>query len=705
MTHLHVHSIYSVYDGVSSPEQLVDEAVRQGAKALALTDHGAMGGLFRFQQAAKNKGIKPILGVEGYVVEELITMNGKKRVRTQNNHLIMLAKNKQGWENLCHLNYISNLDEEHFYYKPRNTFEEIFQYKEGIVVGSACLASIFSRSLLDGNTEKAENYFKRFVDEFGESFYAEIQMNELVSDQRKYNAFVIEMAKKYNVKVVLTGDVHYATKEGAITQNFMFSLRKEEESEGDDTYKCKSLFMQTVDDFKYFNKRWEYGYTDEQIEEWCHNSDLIAEQCNYEIPLGTGMKLPRFCFDEEAEFTKRAKDGLAKHFNCEYKDCPEEYRKQLEYEIQVLLKKGAYNYMLNLSSIIQWTKENGYSLGVSRGSAGGSLVNVCLGIASWAIDPLKHHLLFERFVSEQRLVSCTYKYYTGDWFITKNRNYNIEDLKKIVAEKVKQYPEYKERALKELRRAIWLDNEVSIYDEIMEVDCDDRYVLPFFLGRTEKVDLTKPLEIVQIKQGGSGGLDIDTDFEPAGKEAATKMLIEKYGQGHVLSVGTYGTLGLASAIKDILRKANVSFGESNAFCKELNDEISFEENMENYKNNFPELYEIYEKNKAYLDMTPRLVGSIRNCGRHAGGVVILQEPIWKFIPVVHTKDGIATAFTESGSAAELDELGVIKYDFLAITVLETISNAVDMINEELVKIEDDDGTILIVSRSYLDTHK
>lgn len=705
MVHLHVHSKEgSFYDAVSSVTELVDQAVNNGHKAIALTDHGMMSGLFKFQQYAISKGIKPILGMEGYLVEELVTMEGKKRKRTHYNHIILLASNETGWKNLCHLNYLSNIDEEHFYYKPRNTFEELFQYKEGIIVGSACLASVFSQCVLAGDEEKAEVYFKRFVEEFGENFYAEIQLNELVEEQKKYNDWIIKTAAKYNVPVAITGDVHYATPEGAQTQRFIFNLRKDEDSEGDDTYKCKSLFYQSVEDFKQFNKGWGYGYTDEQIEQWCANTDKIAEKCNFEIPLGTGMKLPRFSFDEEDDFVKLAKEGLAKHFNCDYDNCPQEYKDRLELELETLLKKGAYRYLLNLSSVINWAKQQEYMLGSGRGSAGGSLTCACLGITSWAIDPIKLGLLFDRFVSEDRLVSNMYKYYKNDWYVTKNRNYTFEDLKKIVAQKIREYPEYKERALKELRRAKWLDKEVSMYDEIMEVDCDDRYVLPFFLGKTDKVDLSKPLEIVQIKRGGSGGLDIDTDFEPKAKEAAKQMLIEKYGPERVMGVAAYGTVGLASAIKDILRKCDVPFKESNDFCKELNEELSFEENMKMYAENYPALYETYERNKAYLDFTPRIMGQVRQVGQHAGGCLIMDKPVWEYIPVVHTKDGVASAFVENGGNTELDELGVIKYDFLAITVLEVISNAVESVEsmgDSFVKIEDDDGIVKIIPKSYL----
>lgn len=843
MTHLHTHTVYSRYDGVSTCQEMVDQAVLHGHKALAITNHGldSMGDLFQFQLYAKEKGVKPILGNEAYLVEELVTTENKKRKRTHYNHIILLAKNSEGWKNLCHLSYISNIDEEHYYYKPRITFEELFQYKEGLVVGSACLASVFAQCIVKDDYDKAEYWFKRFVDELGENFYAEVQLNELVENQKKYNDWIISTAAKYNVPVILTGDIHYATPEGALTQRFVFNLRKEEDSEGDDTYKCHSLYYQGVDDFKKFNKEWNYGYSDSQIEEWCANSDKIAEKCNYEIPLGTGMKLPRVCFDEEKEFSERAKAGLAKHFNCEYKDCPEEYKKQLEHEIEVLLKKGAYRYMLTVSSIIQHSHELGYMTGPSRGSCflpgtkvqgkeiqdykigdkiltgllreetkvediyifdkdekiqkiiteeneeikctsdhkflalekglkkerenfrfikaeflnpgdflirytsqeiefaeikeikqekyqgkvydlrvssldhtytvtdkdyivhncGGSLCALCLGIASWAIDPLKNGLIFERFVSEDRLVSNTYKYFKGNYYITQNHNYKFSDLKKIVAKKIKEYPEYKERALYELRRAGWLEKEFSVYDEIMEVECDDRYVLPFFLGKTEKVDLSKPLEVVQIREGDSGGLDIDLDLHPIYKEINKKWLIDKYGSEKVMGVGTYTSVGLASGIKDILRKCDVSFKESNDFCKELNDELSFEENMKNYKENFPILYETYERNKAYLDFTPKIMNGIKNCGQHAGGVLILDEPVWNYIPVIHTKDGVASAMVESGNATECDLIGLTKIDCLAITILDVLDKAVEAVNEKLFKIIDDDGIEKIVPESYI----
>lgn len=280
----------------------------------------------------------------------------------------------------------------------------------------------------------------------------------------------------------------------------------------------------------------------------------------------------------------------------------------------------------------------------------------------------------------------------------------FEELKELVSNKLKEFPQYKNRAIMELRRAKWCnDDGVNIADMILNSDkpCDNRYVLPFFLGKTTEVDLSKPLEVVNIKGAGSGGLDIDLDFQPLAKEANKKWLIEKYGQDRVLPVAAYGTVGMAVAIKDVLRKAQVPFAESNAFCKELDNELSFEDNMKNYKIKFPSLYKIYETYKAYLDMVPKMIGMINHVGVHAGGVMILDEPVWKYIPTVHTKDGVATAFVENGSNTELDSINLIKVDCLAISVLDTISNAVDSINEELVEVEDDNKVRKIIPISMV----
>lgn len=296
---------------------------------------------------------------------------------------------------------------------------------------------------------------------------------------------------------------------------------------------------------------------------------------------------------------------------------------------------------------------------------------------------------------------------------------NYEELKKLVLEKLKVYPKYKERAIQELMRAkIAYDNDVNLVDELTNLksnnNLSDGYILPFFLSLAEEPTEIKPIELKQVKAGGGGGLDIDSDISTAGKPKLKSYLEKKYGKEHIVSVGTYAAIGKASAIKDILRKEGVAFALSNKFCSELKDENSFEEDMENYKHNFPDLYRFYETYKPLLDFVPRISNMYRSIGKHAGGVMVLDKPVYECVPVVRvhrptseqkegeTKYELATAFTESGSAPELDDLGFVKYDLLAISQLDTIDNALNMAEKDgFFKIEDDDGIIKIVSKAYL----
>lgn len=282
-----------------------------------------------------------------------------------------------------------------------------------------------------------------------------------------------------------------------------------------------------------------------------------------------------------------------------------------------------------------------------------------------------------------------------------------EELKTKVLDWLQSNEQYKKRAFQELSRAkIAYDDGINIVDEIISLkekeNLADGYLLPAILGCYEikPVDELAPIELKQTKNGSGGGLDVDSDISTIGKPLLKAHLEEKYGKDRVLSVGTYTTIGLAPAIKDILRKQGVDFKTSNAFTKELDNDLSFEENMENYKVNFPELYGTYLKYKVWLDIVPKFCNAQRGKGQHAGGIVILPKPVYELTPVIRTKDGLATAFTESSSSMQLDDLGIIKYDMLAISQLDIIDNALNL-TEDYYEIIDDDGIKKIVGKGYL----
>ena len=365
----HCHTSYSQLDAVNSPEQMVEQAVKHNHQAMAITDHGVMGGTLRHQNACLKVGIKPLIGMEAYVVQNLVDLNDKgKRTRMKNNHIILIAKNLDGWKSLLKLNYLSNSDDEHFYYKPRITFKELFENKKGLFVSSACLASPFANLLKLGREDEAVKMFETFCYEFGEDFAAEIQLNE-IPEQKDYNNWLMSQAMHYGVPLIITGDCHYALPEGSEAQEMSFKIRKEEENEVGQTFACRKLYYHGIDDYKQFNKNWNYGYTDEQIENWCGNTVTLSEKIDFLIPPRTKMLLPRQCFDEDTELVNKAQEGLCDYFGVtNYADCPKEYRERLNFELQLMLRKGIARYFLTLTNILKWCDENNISRGPGRGS-------------------------------------------------------------------------------------------------------------------------------------------------------------------------------------------------------------------------------------------------------------------------------------------------------------------------------------------------
>ena len=290
----------------------------------------------------------------------------------------------------------------------------------------------------------------------------------------------------------------------------------------------------------------------------------------------------------------------------------------------------------------------------------------------------------------------------------------FEELKSIVDNnKSSLTPEQNKRLAKEMIRAKFAYSEgVDIVDEIKKLydkgDLSDNYVIPFLLGYTKEIHLENPIEVKQIRPGDSGGLDIDTDVCASGKPLIKKYLEEKYGKNCVLSVGAYSTEGLKRSISDALR-GTVSAQELIQFSKNLDDELSLEENMKIYEKKFPELYDIYLQNANAIEQATRMKDIIRGVSKHAGGILILPEPRQRMLPVVRVKDTdggyeMASAFVENGSATDLDSIGATKYDILGLQTLDIISDTLKLVEESgdsFYEIEDDEGKIQIVSGAYL----
>ena len=417
-TQLHIHTNFSLLDGISSSMDYAKLAKEKGHPALAITDHGKMSGFLKHQEACIHYGIKPIFGVEAYVEFDLVRTDEKtgKRTRNKNMHLIILAKNEVGYKNLLKLNYISMAEEDHYYYRNHILIDEVFENKEGLIIGSGCANSPFNTLFREGKEKEAEELYARFVKEFGDDFYTELHISELYGedydlDQKKINDFELRMARKFNRLVVLAGDVHYNEKGKDKIQTIGIAIRNKDKIDNlTFEIESKNLYYHDVNDYKKFNKDWEYGYTDEQIEEWCSNTLRIADKCSYLIPERTRMCIPKITEDDDESLIVKSKEGLARLFNKEkFEDCPEEYKERLHKELRIIIRKGFSSYMLLLDDVFQMIHSEGHLCGVGRGSACGSLILYVLKITT--LDPIKYGLLFERFLSESRAVDATYDFF------------------------------------------------------------------------------------------------------------------------------------------------------------------------------------------------------------------------------------------------------------------------------------------------------
>ncbi len=280
----------------------------------------------------------------------------------------------------------------------------------------------------------------------------------------------------------------------------------------------------------------------------------------------------------------------------------------------------------------------------------------------------------------------------------------FREFKKFCDEKAEELlnEEQKKKYKKEIVIAKrFYDNNINLYNLLVENSSKvkTRYAIPFLLGLTKEIT-NEEWEYEYARAGSSGGVDIDLDFDPIGKQKIQDYLFKKYGEDRVLHVGTFNRLCIKAATKDLLRVYKVDYVESNKFTKALDAELSWEDNLKNLKDNMPDLYQFYLNHKSVLDMAPYFINKIRQGGKHAGGVVILDEPVYNRIPIDRVTGEVVTAFPESSQEQVLDEVGVVKFDILAITILDVIRNAINMIDEKLFLINED-GIFKIVPESYL----
>lgn len=389
-THLHVHSEYSLLDGLAKIDQLLAKALEYGMDSLALTDHGALYGAVKFYLAAKEFGIKPIIGVEAYMAARS-RFDKQANIDSDRYHLILLCKNETGYKNLMKLVTLAHL--EGFYYKPRIDIEILRQYSEGLIATSACLDGEIPQLLVQNQEKKAEEKARQFQEIFGKDFYLEVQYHPKLEHQDEVNKKLIRLSRKLGIPLVATNDIHYVNPEDAEAQDALLAVQTQK------TIADKNrLTMIESPDF-YLRSQEEMIEAFAELPEAIENTRKIAKACNLEIPIGRWI-LPNYPLPEGETAEEHLKKLVWERVKDRFPKLTEEIKRRLDYELEVICKKGFATYFLIVQDFVNWAKKQKIRVGPGRGSAAGSLVSYVLRITS--IDPLRHNLPFERFLNPQR---------------------------------------------------------------------------------------------------------------------------------------------------------------------------------------------------------------------------------------------------------------------------------------------------------------
>ena len=568
-THLHVHTEYSLLDGSNKIKEYVKRVKELGMDSAAITDHGVMYGVIDFYKAAKEAGIKPIIGCEVYVAP------GSRFDREQGAgddryyHLILLAENNKGYANLMKI--VSRSFTEGYYYKPRVDEELLREFHEGIIASSACLAGEVARNIVRDDLAAADKAALKYLDIFGEgNFFLELQ-DHGYEDQQKVNMALMSMSRRLRIPLIATNDIHYTYADDVEAHDILLCIQtgKKLSDENRMRYPGGQFFVKSE-----MEMRALFPYAQEALD----NTHRIAERCNVEIEFGV-TKLPHFevpeGYDSWTYLNKLCEDGMKER----YPDDDGTLRERLEYELNTIRQMGYVDYFLIVWDYINFSRENDIMVGPGRGSAAGSIVAYCLHITD--IDPIKYNLLFERFLNPER---------------------------------------------------------VSMPD-----------------------------------------IDVDFGFERRGE--VIDYVTRKYGRDRVMQIITFGTLAAKGVIRDVGRVMDLPYGFVDSISKMVPAELNM--TLEKALNQNPELKKAYEEDERIhrlIDMSKRLEGLPRHSSVHAAGVVICSEPAEDLVPLSRAADGsVTTQFTMT----TIEELGLLKMDFLGLRTLTVIQNAVRMANRSI----------------------
>jgi len=564
--HLHVHTHYSLLDGMGKIPDYLDKAKELGMPAMAISDHGVMYGAIEFYKEAKKRDIKPIIGCECYVAPR--TLHDKEgKVDAKPYHLVLLAKNHVGYQNLMKLVTIAHVDG--YYYKPRIDKDTLRKYSEGLIGMSACLNGEPSRNVVNGDYEKAKKAALEYQEIFGKDhYYLELQDQPGAEEQRVANEGLKKISKETGIGLVVTNDVHYVNKDDAEAQDVLLCVQMGKMVSDEDRMKMTmDNSMRTYEDLS-------AAFPD--VPEAFENTVKIAEMCDLTIELG-GIIIPDFPVPKgetvKSYLIKQVEAGVAKR----YSEVTEELRERIDYEMSVIEKMGYEGYFLIVQDYVVWAKDQGIVVGPGRGSAAGSVVAFALEIVD--LDPIKYGLLFERFLNP------------------------------------------------------------------------DRISMP----------------------------DIDMDFADDRRHEVIAYVTEKYGQDHVAQIITFGTMAARNAIRDVGRVLGVSYAEVDKIAKAIPEKCDLRQAL-NEGAEFRSFYNESHEYKKLIDLATKLEGVARHSSTHAAGVVISRDPLVEYTPLQRATKGDLATNTQYEMHA-IEDLGLLKMDFLGLSNLTVIKNAMRIIKK------------------------
>lgn len=390
--HLHTHSEFSLLDGLCRLDPLIAQTQALGMDSLALTDHGAMYGIFKFYLKAQTAGLKPILGVEAYVARRS-RLHKEGKMDTEPYHLVLLAENVTGYKNLMKLVTIAHL--EGFYYKPRIDWEVLEKHHEGIICLSACLAGQLSQLLLRGEEKEAEAIAGKYKELFGnDHYYIELQRHPAIPEFDSVNEKLVKLARNLHLPLVATNDIHYIKPEDAEAHEILLCVQTQhtmlEKNRPLSLAQSPDFYMRSPDEMKELFQKWP-----EAIE----NTVRIANMCNIELSVGQ-WQLPKFPLPEGYTSETYLKKLVDEKVAQRYPHVTDELKKRIAYELDIINTRGYAPYFLIVQDFVNWAKDNGVSVGPGRGSAAGSVISYALNITG--LDPFYFQLPFERFLNPER---------------------------------------------------------------------------------------------------------------------------------------------------------------------------------------------------------------------------------------------------------------------------------------------------------------